>query len=99
MKIYLAEKEIKKKTRTFIPTQAEIGLIEFLKTLPEQSYEYIPDNDKLILDFEILQENGKQFPEAILVYHEKEFLFSEFRNLFKEEKEFFIKDIFIENKN
>lgn len=90
MKIYLTEKETEKQPRIFIPTLDEISLIEFLKILPEQSYEYIPDNDKLILDFEILQESGKQFPEIILVYHEKEFLFSEFKNLFKEEKEFFI---------
>lgn len=93
-RIHLSDKSATLNTQIFIPNKAEIDYINFLNLLPVASYQCVPDQNILILDFEILNEyleNNLCETETIkIIYNSKEYSFNEFIRLFDVEKTFYV---------
>ena len=92
--IYLFDHKIERPAQIFVPSVSEMNLIFFLNQLPIHSCTYIPDDNRLVLDFEILRQNQNEImdleQEIKIIYQEKEYSCQEFLKLFTEEKTFFV---------
>ena len=87
----LTGRKQEKQNRIFIPSEYEMEAICFLNSLQEMSYQFIPDENELILDFDILKDQKSMISDELeVIYDGEKYTMEAFINMFEEEVSFYL---------